>query len=570
MAKPHSRKKAAARDALAMSPDEEWADDLSERMLGDCHPFQRDAVLDPSTRVSILVGRGGGKTTAKRVRAVRKISRIRRARVAYVATSRPEAERLNWEPLKELIEQLGESDHFEFTESKMICRCKKTGGEVQFFGADDKREINKLRGQPFDEFQVDETASHDVLLLENMLDRAVGPRLGERHGCIVLGGTPGHVLRGRFYEATRNGSELHRAYRQRFEPDYADWINWSSHAWNMLDVLALPDAERKYQALALNWQEALVEKKRQGWSDDNPIWQREYLGRWAADNTTSMYAYAAHKEGRLFNRWEPFGARKLEGLPMLKAAIAALPRDMGDPMFGYGIDLGSRDPFALNIKAFSPTDPQRRFFHVFSFEKRRMYANEIAKLLIGEEAVATAMRGGVYSDLGGLFGVTGWPAAIVADLAGLGETLIDELANVYGIRIKAAEKKGKFGAIEVYNGHLVDGRMYILADTPLEQQLSMLQWKPDEYGQPKEDKAAANHSADSATYIITEIGTMFSGSMDEKKKPDASQPQSKQAKPPPSRDDWGNGPVRSRSAGEFDSLIGEGNFNHIGDGWGNQ
>lgn len=568
-AKPHARKKAAARDLLAMSPDEAWAEDLSARMLADCHPYQRNAVLDPSLRVSLLVGRGGGKTTSKRVRAVHKISRIRRARVAYVATSRPEAERLNWEPLKELLDQLGEMDNFELVESKLICRCRRTGGEYQFFGADDKREINKLRGQPFNEFQVDECASHDTVLFENMLDRAIGPRLGERHGCIVLGGSPGHVLRGRFYDVTRDGSEMHRPFSRRFESDFADWIGWSSHAWSMLDILTLPDAERKYVALVLNWKAALLEKKRQGWSDDNPIWMREYLGKWAADNTTSMYAYRAHKDGKPWNQWKPYGDRRLEGLQQIRAAIAELPKDMGEPMFGYGIDLGSKDPFALNVIAFAPTDPLRRFFHVFNFEKRRMYANEIAKLLIGDDAVATAMRGGVYTDLGGLFGVTGWPAAIVADLAGLGETLIDELANIYGIRIKPAEKKGKFGAIEVFNGDLVDGRMFILADTPLELQLAQLQWKPDEYGQPKEDKAAANHSADAATYIRTEIGMMFSGAVDEKKKPDVAQAKPVRGKPPATRDTWNDQPARSRSGGEYDSLLSSGDFNEIGgnDGW---
>lgn len=575
-AKPHARKKAEARDRLAMSPDEEWAENLSDQMLAACHPYQRDAVEDPSLRLSLLIGRGGGKTTTKRVRAVKKISRIRRARVAYVATSRPEAERLNWEPTIEMLDQLGELDNFEMTYSKMILTCKRTGGTYQFFGADDKAEVNKLRGQPFNEFQVDECASHDLTLFENMLDRAITARLGERHGCIVLGGTPGHVLRGRFYDVTRPGSDMHRPYRDRDDPMFKDWIKWSSHHWNMLDIMALPEAKQRYEALVLNWEAALVEKERQQWSDDNPIWMREYLGKWAADHTTSMYQYRAHVAGKLFNRWEPFGNKKLEGLMQIKAAIAALPKDLTDPLFGYGIDLGSRDPFALNILAFSPDDKQRRFFHVFSFEKRRMYANEIAKLLIGDEAVSIAMQGGVYTELGGLFGITGWPPAIVADLAGLGETLIDELANIYGIRIKAAEKKGKYGAIELVNGDLVDGRMVIIGDTPLEEQFATLQWKPDEYGLLKEDRAAQNHSADSLTYIRTEIGAMFAAQAAEDKKggsgsgtpSEAREKPGKPKPPPPKKDEWSDQPVRSRASGEFDSLLDQGAFPDT-DGWGN-
>lgn len=560
-----------------MSLDELWADDIEKRLVADCHPAQRAAALDLALRISLLVGRGGGKTTIMRVRALRKITRISRARVIYAATSRPEAERLNWEPLKELIDQLGLREEFVFNEGKLRCTCKRTGGTYELVGIDDKKEVNKYRGQPFNEVQVDEAASHNPMLLEMFLDRAVGPRLGERHGCIVLGGTPGHVLRGRFYDVTRKGGEMHRPYALRNDPDFADWIGWSSHAWSMVDVLKLPNAATLYPALVLNWEAALVEKTRQQWSDNNPIWMREYLGLWASDHTTSMYAYQAYNEaGALLNRWAPYGELKLEGIPMLKAAIAALPKERTDYLFGYGADLGARDPFALTILAFSPTDPWRRFFHVFSFEKRRMYPRTIAELLIGEEAVSARLRGEVYTEYGGLFGLTGWPVSAVADLAGLGEMVTDELARVYGIKFKAAAKKDKPGAIEVFNGDLVDGRMFILADSPLEQQLASLQWKPDEYDVPKEDKAVANHSADSATYIRTELGAMFKGdaadvpAAQEGEIPAVPRPDqpiakaAKRAEPTKKPDHWSDKPVGGKRKGEYNALLQDNNFRQIG------
>lgn len=486
-------------------------------------------------------------TTVLRTRAVLKMISTPNARIAYVATSRPEAERLNWEPLKQLIEALGESDNFEFHESRMRCTCKKTGATYSFLGADDKREINKLRGQPFDEFQVDETASHDPSLLELMLDRAIGPRLGERKGVIVLAGTPGHILRGRFYDVTRPGCELHRSFRERDLPEFADWIGWSSHHWSMVEVLAEPGAAERYPALALNWAAALEEKKRQGWTDDNPVWQREYLGRWAADSTLMMYQYRAHDAaGRPFNQWDPLGGRKLEGVAAIKAAVAALPDDVDAWLFGYGQDLGARDPYALNIFAFSPSDPKRRLYHVFSFSRRAMYARLIAELLVGEDTVQQALRGEAYTEVGGLFGVTGWPPAIVADLAGLGETLVDELSNVYGIKISAAHKKDKFGAIEAFNGCLVDGRMFILAGSELEQQLTSLQWKPDEAGQNREDKSARNDQADAATYICTEITGLFGAPSNKPKREGEKRTASGK------RDDR---PREERRAGEFDALL---------------
>ncbi len=575
-AKPHSRKKSAARDVAAMTLDEQWAAGVRASLLADCHPPQRDAALDDALRIALLVGRGGGKTTVLRVRALIKITSIARARVIYAATSRPEAERLNWEPLKQLVDDLGLRDEFVFNEGKLRVTCKRTGGTYQLVGIDDKKEVNKYRGQPFNEVQVDETASHDPKLLAMFLDRAVGPRLGERHGCIVLAGTPGEVLYGRFYDVTRKGGEMHRPYALRDEPEFADWIGWSSHAWSMLDVLALPDAHR-YPALLLNWEAALVEKRRQGWSDTNPIWMREYLGLWARDHTTAMYAYQAHDDkGRPFNRWDPLGDLKLDEkdwgdvgktYQVLQRALAALPKEFDDYLFGYGADLGARDPFALTIKALSPTDPHRRYFHVFSFEKRRMYPRTIAEMLIGKEAVEQTLRGEVPDEIGGLFGLTGWPVAAVADLAGLGEMVLDELANVYGIKFKAAEKKDKFGAIAVYNGDLTDGRTFILGDSPLEAQLSTLQWKPDEYGVPKEDKAAANHSADSATYIRTELGAMFSGAGADPPPAEGDLPAAvprpevpagkPKKRPPPTtaKDPWGEAPVGVKRKGEYNALL---------------
>jgi len=564
-----------------MSLDEQWAAGLRDRLLDDCHPYQRDAVLDDALRIGILAGRGGGKTVVLRVRALLKMIAKPRARIIYAATSRPEAERLNWEPLKELVDQLGVRDEFSFNEGKLRCTCKRTGATYQLVGIDDKKEVNKYRGQPFDEVQVDETASHDIALLELFLDRAVGPRLGERNGCIVLAGTPGHILRGRFYEATRKGSELHRPYALRDDPDYAGWIGWSSHAWNIQTVLALPNAASRYPAMVANWNAALLEKKRQVWGDKNPVWLREYLGLWASDHTTSMYAYQAHDEdGKLFNRWEPLDDLKLEPadwgdttktIQVLKRAIAALPKEHDDYLYGYGADLGSRDPFALTIKAFSPSDPWRRFFHVFSFERRRMYPAKIADLLIGPEAAELARRGQTY-EAGGLFGLTGWPVSAVADLAGLGEMILDELSKIYGIVFKAAVKKDKPGAIEVCNGDLVDGRAYVLGDSPLEEQLSTLQWKPDEYDQPKEDKAAANHSADSWTYIRADLGGMFSGVPAAKEGEIPPRPQvGRPAKAPKKSqssttkiDNWGDAPVTAGRRGEYSGLLRDNDFKHIG------
>jgi hypothetical protein len=456
-----------------------WSRDIAGKVLAQCHPLQRAYVADASRRVCALVGRGGGKTTGARARLLLKATSIYKAKLVYIATTRQQATDLMWFPLKDACEALGIEATFQ--EVALRCTIKKTGAQIRLVGADDMREIEKLRGQSFHEVQIDEAASYPTQLMDALLYRIIGPRLGDLDGVITMFGTPGHILAGPFYEATRTGGETH----------------WSCHRWTLQDGAA------HVAAMGRLWREALVEKAENGWGDDNPVWMREYLGLWAADNTTHIFRYRPHDaEGNPWNQWDP------ERTP---GGLAKLPA--GEWQYGYGLDLGSKDPFACNVFAFQPGDPRRRIYHVFGFERRSMYAQEIAKLLVGEAAVSSMMRGnGLPDRLGGLYGETGWPAAIVADLAGLGEAVIDELAKVYGIRIKAAEKKDKFGAFEVFNGDLVDGRMFVLKGSTLEQQLQTLQWRPDEYGTPKENKADANHSTDSAIYIRTELGRLFDAS----------------------------------------------------------
>jgi hypothetical protein len=447
--KPYDLKKAAETNRLALSPDEQWAEDICAQLDIDYHPWQVDADADPSKRITLLWGRGVGKTSILRARALKKMVRRRGAAIAYVCTSKPTARRLNWNPLKALLFALGLSDEFSFHETRMECMCIRTGSVYYFIGADDVAEVEKLRGQPFDEVQIDECASHDNELLEYMLDECVAPRLGERDGVIVLAGTPGHVLRGRFYDATRPGSDLHRPYRER---DGERWIGWSSHSCELLDVISLPDADR-YPAMQKNWATALEEKERNQWGDDNPKWLREYRRRWARNDTTNMYsayrAFAEDGKTRL-NSWDPLDGKTLDLVTMLAVAVAKLPSEFSDWVFGYGQDLGARDPYALDIFALSPSDERRRKFHVGWFDRRKMGPGAIANVLIGTEAADLARRGQVYTELGGAFGVTGWPVAIVADLAGLGETIIDELAK----RLRDQDQGGREeGEVRRDRGH---------------------------------------------------------------------------------------------------------------------
>jgi hypothetical protein len=464
-----TRQRVQARDTS------DWAEKAAAIMAG-CHPRQRGFVEDEGRRVCALVPRGGGKTTAASARLIRRMLRTHRARCVYIATTRAQAEELLWLRLKDLVEKL--SIEAVFNETKLRCTFKRNQATVRLVGADDKREIEKLRGQAFHEVMIDEAASYPASLLDNLTLRIIGPRLGDYDGVLSMIGTPGHTLSGPFYDATRPGSDIARAWSERDREDFAGWVKWSIHSWT------LEDGAKYVPAIARVWAEAKVEKLRQGWSDEHPIWRREYLGQWAADDTERVYKYRPHTEdGAPLNQWNP--ERNVRG-------FAKLPEGISNWQFVYGMDMGHSDPFALEIFAWSPTDPAKMLYHVYEFERRGMYARTIAELLLGE--------GLDHEHPTGVMAETGWPDGIDADLAGLGDALIDELGNVYGIAIKAAEKKSKFDNIELFNGDLIDGRICILKGSALEAQLMDLQWQVDDFGRLKEDKGQRNDCCDAAIY----------------------------------------------------------------------
>lgn len=471
------------RASLAARDTSTW-EQKAARILADCHPKQRAFVEDPAERLVALTSRGCGKTTGGRARLLLRAMRTPRAKCLFVATTRAQAIDLMWNELKKVCEKLG--IEAKWNETRLRCTLVRNRSTITLVGADDKREIEKLRGLPFHEVGIDEGASHPTQLLEHLVLRIISPRLGDYGGVLWIVGTPGHHLGGLFYDLTRPGSEISQRYDER-DPD-EPYTGWSLHTWTLQDGAAT------VPAMARLWAAALVEKKRNGWGDDHPVWLREYLGRWAADDTENVYRYRPHTEdGKPWNQWDP---------PRNPATgLAELPAG-GDWQYVYALDMGHSDPLALNIFAFDPNYDQK-LRHIYCFEKRGMYARTIAELLLGPDLDP--------DDPDGLFGATGWPSAAVADLAGLGGAVLDELRDVYGVRFEAAEKKQKHDAIELTNGDLVDGRILVLKKSPLEEQLLGLQWWPDRTGTLKENKAQPNHSADCLVYARRAVAHQFAG-----------------------------------------------------------
>lgn len=407
------------------------------------------------------------------------------ANCLYIASTRDSAERLAWKDLKRIVSDLRLTSAV-FNESKLTLTLPN-GAMLLLFGCDDKGDIQKLRGITWHEVAIDEVASIKLELLKELLIEVIGPRMV---GTIVLLGTPGKRLEGLFYDATRPGSPEHRPWIDRDLPEYAGWIKWSSHCWNIKDGV-----DAGIQAMEELYTEHLLTKEREGWSDSNPYWLREYMGQWASDDSQNVYVYRPHNpDGSEWNQWSP---------KLTQAGFAVLPDTYKDWGYGIGIDVGFKDAFALEVFAFSYSDPSRTLYHVFEIYRQRLYANAIAKLLIGESLN--------HDRYGGIVEQIGWPDAMVGDFAGSGGALLTELATVYGITIKPADKPYRYkdNAIELFNSDLFDGRIKIMKGSHLAEELSTLQWVVDAYGKRQENKAQANHACDAAMYIRNALAVML-------------------------------------------------------------
>ena len=368
----------------------------------------------------------------------------------------------------------------------------ENGSRGHLAGAETVADIERIRGAlaEADVAIVDECKSFAPELLAQLIRDVLLPGLLTRNGVLVLGGTPGSIPIGVFYEATSPssrtenpcpeckkphptciplGMEEDEAYAC-FKPDDREAL-WRLHSWDLKDNEASPGA----------WKRALADKMRHQWPDDHPAWRREYLGEWVTDSTDLVYAYAAHKEKPDYVSWHP---------QRTKSNPAGLPEHLGPWRFVLGIDLGFVDDSALVLAAYSEQTKQLR--HVYDYKSPGLTIDEFI-----DEVYEVIDR-------------FGRPDAIVADVAGGGSKMLVETLNQrYGLGVEAAKKTEKQDHIELVNSDFSAGSIKIIPGSDLAHELCGLQWDLSKdskiilarTGRLREDPQCPNHLCDALLYL---------------------------------------------------------------------
>jgi hypothetical protein len=244
------------------------------------------------------------------------------------------------------------------------------------------------------------------------------------------------------------------------------------------------------------WQEALDLKDLKGWGDDHPTWKREYLGHWIATADGLVYSYTGFKDNPLpgpgevgRTTWRPVQTGENP---------TGLPVDGGPWHLVMGLDVGFNDPTALVVGAWSESHP----------ELREVHSEKHAHLLI-DDIVDLIQRN---------IDRFGRPETISVDTGGsLAKNFAETLVQRYGLPVLPAKKVEKNDYIELLNSDFQMGRVKIIPNSELEEQLLAVQWDLSKAGREelahrgklREDPSCPNDVTDAFLYMWRECHHHF-------------------------------------------------------------
>lgn len=450
------------------------------------HPGQERMFRSPAKRKATIKGRRAGATSGGCREFMARALETPNWRGTYVTTTRIEAKARAWRSdtqsgLVDIIEQFGvpvarkgvpayslAGVIVEVREGELALEFSN-GARIDLFGADNEHALTKQRGNAKHVYWIDE--AQDFRWLERFYRAVISAALVDFDGECWLSGTPGRDCAGMFYDIT--GGETVA-------------IGWLVVALSAMDnpFFGATPAERWARTAG----KALADN---GWSEDDPDFQREWGPRWVKTDARFVYAANAVPDHELCYAPQRLG---VDGFPDLVAALDDLPGRVGEAkgkreyFLAMGADLGTRDAFAFVIWAWSLRDPN--LYELCSWKRAGLDYDEMAAHL--NAAMRQAYCGIVVADAGGggKPAVMGWSKKWVAR---------------YNLPIIEATKTNKAMAIKQENNDIRHRRIKLRAGSPL-----LVEWRSHRWA-PKRTSTGAmvedvteNHCADAGLYAHRE------------------------------------------------------------------
>lgn len=440
------RQRALLQEFAIRQARNEQTEKVCAAIIGECFDKQRAFIEDPSKYKAALCTRRAGKSsmwvrycTATALRKPRGLIRI-------WCISRLRAKQLFW---SEFLYLLARHKIKAKTHETELTITFENGAEIRLVGADKDKEVQKKRGDKTDLEVIVESQLFGPFL-KTLTEDVIGPSLLDNLGTICLEGTPGPLCIGQWWEITG---------REDFAPKWAsvgnpvtgDGRGWSVHRWSLLDNPHLPHARK--------W--LVEEKARKRWTDDNPTYVREYMGRWVNDLGTLYYAFDPVRNIYTPDEIQPWG-------PGWEHVL--------------GWDLGSRDDMALVVWGFHPHI--KCLYEAFSWKQPGAGIDDIKAQIDGLRE-----RG---------FNIT----QMVADTQGGGRMFVEEFMRRHpDYPFEAAKKSDKYDHVLLFSDDLRTARAKLAAGSPYAEEIAALARDLEWEGPvPREKPGIPNHACDAGLY----------------------------------------------------------------------
>lgn len=399
-----------------------------------CFKEQIEFISSPKRFKTLSKSRRAGGTTALAAWFIDRGLRTKNGYFSYITLDRGTAERIIWPELQRISQtyQLG----LQFNYQKLWIEFPE-GSIFYLASGKDRNEINKLRGKPFQLVAIDEAQSFKDSLITELINEVLEASLIDYGGSLVLCGTPNASCSGYFYRSITSQQYEHFHWTMRENP-YIEKKRGMSMDAIIADHL-----------------------KTKGITEDDPTFQREWLGKWVRDDNALVYKFDSQKNG-------------YEDLP-----------DNLDWNYVIGIDLGYDDSDAIVVWAFNQSIPC--IYQVQEFKQNGLTVSELAKYI--KDLIDQYGLKNIYK--------------IVVDTGGLGKKIHEEFAARWNIQCFPAQKSEKLHYISLYNDDLKRQRIFIKKGSQYEEELSLLQWDGDAIGKI-EDPSFDNHLTDAGLYAYRE------------------------------------------------------------------
>lgn len=223
-------------------------------------PRQRALHDDPAVQICVVCTRQSGKTSEALLKTAEKMIAVSGSISYIIMPTRDRCRDTFWDRWKDLCTVFGFTDD-NHHETLLETRAPN-GSVVRLVGVPDRKRADRVRGQTLDLIIIDEAANFSDDVLQYLVEHCCSAALGIRNGQLYVCSTPGMDPSGYLY---------------RLYTDPA--LEFSRHFLDLSDNPAWKDPAAY-----------LAKVRRQfGYDENDPTYQREWLGRWVADLALRVY-----------------------------------------------------------------------------------------------------------------------------------------------------------------------------------------------------------------------------------------------------------------------------------------